>query len=147
MVARIILGDRGGVLDAWVSKPGIDVNSAGIGQLLLGNNRGVHQVMAGGRTKLAGPPTISGPTDYTITLPGIFAGLNNLWVWGELYRIDTNTGTINFGAQYQAGNYNDGAFKVTSGNLIVSSFLTSTIGSGPNPVELWANWMIFRELY
>jgi len=144
---RIILGDRGGVMDAWVSKPGIDVNSAGIGQLLLGNNRGVHQVMASGRNKLAGPPTFGGPADYTITLPAALAGLNNLWVWGEFYRLDVNTNTVNFGSQYQANLWNDGAFKVTSGNLIASSFNNIIIGSGPNPVELWATWLIFRELY
>lgn len=144
---RVILGQRHGQYDLWVSKPGVDVKYAVHGQLLLGGNTGVNQILASGVNQLAGPPSFTGPQDYAVSLPASLAGMTDLLVWGQLYRVDGGGGVSVFTQSYQYGGFNHGAFRVVGGSLIVSSFVATTYGTPQNPTSLWCQWAIFRAAY
>jgi hypothetical protein len=48
MANRVIMGQRGGVYGAWVSKPGVDVVSASAEQLMMSTDIGnVHAIASG----------------------------------------------------------------------------------------------------
>lgn len=148
MVARVLLGERGGGYGLWVSKPGIDVMTAPEGRLLLSGTVGAQQIMAHGQNVLNNGPVVTGPATYTVSLPADLAGLSNLLVWGLVWRVDNYSG-VPSGFQYWYEKYrqNDASFRVVNGILYVYSNLSGSIGSTGSPVSLWCRWVIFREQY
>ncbi|EJW12725.1 hypothetical protein A33M_1695 [Rhodovulum sp. PH10] len=149
MVARIILGQRGGIYDLWVSKPGVDVETAPYGRLLLGGNTGAQQVVAQGNTALSGSGALPTSTIHHIALPAEIAGFSDLFVWGYVYYTrDYAGGEIGWwNFQYQKGMPGDASFRVEGGTLVVRNHSTASIGSSSAPCTLRARWVIFREAY
>lgn len=147
MIPRLQFGSRDGVFDFWVSRPGIDVRFAQPGQLLLGGGTGVNQVMAAGRTLMHGGPAISaGQRTVQVGLPGL-AAYSNLLVHGQIYRVDSNTGQSNWGAQYQFNGLHHGSFRVIGGVLHITTFNNATLGGPSTPIQQWASWAIFKAQY
>lgn len=69
MTDRIILGQRGGISGVWVSKPGVNVHTAGDDDMLMATNIPAFQIVASG--------VIYSPasnTNYDFAIPNL--GLN-----------------------------------------------------------------------
>lgn len=63
MANRVLMGLRAGTYGAWVSKPGVDVLTAGVDQLLLSTDIGNVQAIASGSISGAGTGTVISWTD------------------------------------------------------------------------------------
>lgn len=63
MTSRVILGRRGSSYGMWVSKPGVDVETAGLAGLLLSTDRAAMQIVA---TGVIASPTNGGAYDFAV---------------------------------------------------------------------------------
>lgn len=64
MAPRVLFGQRSGVLGAWVSKPGVDVTTAGADQLMMSTDLGnVHAIASG----IVSSP----PTSFSVSFPDL----------------------------------------------------------------------------
>lgn len=66
MANRVLLGERSGQQGLWVSKPGVNVLTAGADQLLLSAGEASMQAIAAGSVSMAGSINDTG---VTVTIP------------------------------------------------------------------------------
>lgn len=151
---RILLGDRsqwaGGGLDLWVSKPGHDVRYANYGNLMLGGNTGISQVLHSEYLMVGAPPAFAHGITHYINLPPQFAGLSNLVVIGRFEIRDGNPGNAISFSLFDETQFVRGAFRLVNGQVEARHYPIAVAGNNPTyghpntPRSLWCGYTVYR---